>query len=78
MQDFQIGMKVELNSEFGVVISSKKDGNELIGVIRWDTDKKSDYEDWRGLFGSFIENGGKIVNEHYKFTFITDDGRLKS
>ena len=77
MQDFQIGMKVELNGEFGVVVSPKKDKSRLIGVIRWDTDKESDYEDWGGLFGSFIENGGKVISDNHKFIFINDEGHLK-
>ena len=48
------------------------------GVIRWDTIKENDIEDWRGVFGSFIAAGGKEISQDYEFEFINDDGILKS
>jgi hypothetical protein len=72
--DFEIGMKVFLNDEFGIVIKSELNDVELIGIIRWDTPKMNDLEDWSGLFGTFISLGGKIINEDYRFKFIDDNG----
>lgn len=34
--DFEVGLKVELKGECGIVINSY-DANNLIGLIRWDT-----------------------------------------
>ena len=75
-QDFITGTKVMLNNEFGVVLDKTYDNN-MIGRIRWDTDKENDIEDWRGLFGSFLETGGQIINQQHQFTFINDDGTTK-
>lgn len=72
---FEYGMKVSLNNETGVLIQTK-DSNEP-GVIRWDTKNESDYEDWTGLFGSFISSGCKIIDDNHTFKFINDNGSLK-
>jgi hypothetical protein len=76
--DFNLGIKVSLDGEFGIVINSVTDENNLYGLIRWDTPKISDLEDWRGQFSSFIQLGGKILDENYAFKFINDDGSLKT
>ena len=73
---FSKGIKVSLSNEYGVVLD-KSDDNEQYGLIRWDTNKENDIEDWRGLFGSFLELGGQLINQEHKFQFITDDGSLK-
>jgi len=75
-QDFVTGTKVLLNNEFGVVLD-KTDGNSMYGQIRWDTNKENDIEDWAGLFGSFLQTGGQIINQEHKFIFINDDGTTK-
>ncbi len=71
-------MKVSQNGEFGVVIKSKLDTLNLCGVIRWDNSRENDTEDWRGQFGTFIQLGGKIINQDYEFKFINDNGTLKN
>jgi hypothetical protein len=75
-QDFLNGTKVSLHDEFGVVLD-KTAGNSMYGLIRWDTNKESDIEDWRGLFGSFLEAGGQVIHQDYEFKFINDDGSTK-
>ena len=75
-QEFISGTKVMLNDEFGVVLNKTSD-NDICGQIRWDTNNENDIEDWRGLFGSFVETGGQIINQQHKFTFINDDGTTK-
>lgn len=90
--DFFPGMKVSLGGEYGVVTSDftewdgiyfvngeKIQGNpsKQFGLIRWDTDKESDTEDWTGLFGSFIDSGGIEVSSTHQFEFINDDGTVK-
>lgn len=75
-QDFIVGTKVLLNDEFGVVLNKTYD-NDMCGQIRWDTNNENDIEDWRGLFGSFLETGGQIINQQHQFTFINDDGTMK-
>lgn len=69
---FEIGMKVSLDGEFGVVIKS-----EYKGMIKWDNPIENDFEDWHGLFGTFIQVGGKILNENYQLKYINNDGTLK-
>ena len=44
-KDFNPGMKVHLNGEFGVVVKSETDNPNFHGVIRWDTQKEIDL-DW--------------------------------
>lgn len=75
--DFIYGMKVSLDNEFGVVIKDKLNESNLCGLIRWDTSKENDIEDWRGQFGTFISIGGKILDNNYTFQFINDDGSLQ-
>lgn len=75
-QDFVKGTKVSLQNEFGVVLD-KTDDNNLYGLIRWDTNKENDVEDWRGLFGSFLQAGGQVINQDHEFQFINDDGTMK-
>ena len=74
---FKIGMKVSLNGEFGVVVKSKLDKPNFYGMIRWDNPKESDFEDWRGQFGTFRNIGGQILDQMHQFEFICDDGNLK-
>jgi hypothetical protein len=76
VKEFIPGTKVSMTNEFGVVLEKTAD-NDLVGLIRWDTGKENDVEDWRGLFGSFIQSGGKVVDQNYKFKFIDDKGQLK-
>jgi len=74
--EFIPGTKVSLENEFGVVLNKAED-RDLVGLIRWDTERENDVEDWRGLFGSFLQSGGQIVDQDYKFKFINDNGQLK-
>ncbi len=75
-QGFLLGTKVSLESECGVVLDKSEDWNEY-GLIRWDTDKENDIEDWRGLFASFLQASGQIINQDHEFKFINDDGTKK-
>jgi len=70
-------MKVSLNGEFGIVVKSEFDKPDFYGLIRWDNSKESDFEDWRGQFGTFKSLGGQILDKTHQFEFITDDGNLK-
>ena len=75
--DFKIGMKISLDGEFGIVVKSELDEPNFYGMIRWDSKSDSDFESWNGLFGSFIEQGGKIIRSSHQFEFINEDGTLK-
>ena len=75
-QEFIPWTKVSLKDEFGVVLDKTVDSN-LVGLIRWDTEKENDVEDWRGLFGSFLQSGGQVVDQDHEFKFIDDKGQLK-
>ncbi|MCL1674005.1 hypothetical protein [Elizabethkingia meningoseptica] len=75
-QDFLSGTKLTLNEENGVVLNEEENGN--FGKIRWDTNKENDIEDWCGQFGSFLDAGGKILNQDFEFKYINDDGTLKN
>jgi hypothetical protein len=75
-KEFIPGMKVSLKNEFGLVLE-KTVGSDLVGLIRWDTEEENDIEDWRGLFGSFLQSGGQVVHQDYEFKFIDDKGQLK-
>lgn len=75
-QDFLPGTKVFMANEYGVVLDKTVD-NDMAGFIRWDTEKENDVEDWRGLFGTFLQSGGKVVDQEYKFKFIDDKGQWK-
>jgi hypothetical protein len=75
-QEFIPGTKVSLKGEFGVVLDKSVDGN-LVGFIRWDTEDENDVEDWRGLFGTFLQSGGRIADQDFDFKFIDNNGQLK-
>jgi hypothetical protein len=77
-KNFELGMKVSLNGEKRVIVNSNLREINSYGVIRWDTNRESDSEDWRGLFGSFKNSGGMIIENDYGFKFINDDGTLKT
>lgn len=82
-------MKVAIGNECGVVtdeywkISDTYKGQAAnvdlprYGVIRWDTNKEVDYEDWRGLYGTFTSIGGHQIAQDHQFKFINDDGTFK-
>ncbi|WNM18870.1 hypothetical protein [Flavobacterium capsici] len=76
--DFHLGMKVSLSGEYGIVITSNLEEFNQYGIIRWDTEKENDIEDWRGMFGTFKEMGGKMLTGNYEFKFINDDGSSKA
>ena len=75
--DFEIGMKVSLDGEFGIVVKSELDEPNFYGMIRWDSKSESDFETWNGMFGSFIQQGGKIIDSSHQFEFINEDGTAK-
>ncbi|MFM9836887.1 MAG: hypothetical protein ACKVOQ_01410 [Cyclobacteriaceae bacterium] len=77
-KNFELGMKVSLNGEKRVIVNSNLREINSYGVICWDTNRESDSEDWRGLFGSFKDDGGMIIESDYEFKFINDDGTLKT
>jgi len=64
-----------LSGEYGLVLKDATDG--LYGLVRWDTEKAQDTEDWTGLWGTFVAMGGRVLEE-YEFKFIGPDGSLKS
>lgn len=70
---FKKGTKVSLEGECGVIVDIKG----LSTIIRWDTPKENDFEDWFSCWGTFIEMGGEIIDKDYKFVFINDNGTLK-
>ena len=76
--EFITRMKVSLEGEVGVVLAPELDQPDFCGMIRWDTINENDFEDWRGQFGTFIQLGGKVLNENYDFKFINDDGSKKN
>ena len=91
-EDFYPFMKVSLNNGLGVVTDQLWEGDgtytvnsevrcgtpyKCCGLIRWDTNKREDFEDWRGLWGIFIAIGGHEIDSGYKFKFINDDGTFK-
>jgi len=73
--DFISGSKVFLNNEYGLILNKHRNNN--FGIIRWDSPKQADEEDWIGMFGTFKQMGGKIINQNYQFKYINDDGSLK-
>ena len=84
--DFYPFMKVSLRDKYGVVteeffeINVNRQQNvdpRIYGVIRWDTENSSDFEDWRGLWGSFSAAGGKEIYQEHQFMFINNDGTVK-
>ncbi|AZA51837.1 hypothetical protein [Chryseobacterium sp. G0201] len=73
--DFNPRTKVFLDDEYGVVLDIMRSG--FYGMVRWDTPKELDNEDWIGLFGVFTQIGGKIIDQNHQFKYINDDGSLK-
>lgn len=78
-EGFYFGMKVTLKGEYGIVIkpTPNNEFDNIPGIVRWDTEAETDEEDWRGLYGSFVDAGGKEVGPDYKFRYIDDKGFLK-
>ncbi|MDR3026346.1 hypothetical protein [Chryseobacterium sp.] len=74
-EDFQAGTKVFLDNEYGIIVNLKFHKNST--VIRWDTSVENDFEDWSGMWGPFVQMGGKIIDPGYQFKYINDDGTLK-
>ena len=69
--DFEIGMKVTLDGEKGLVVRSPSKGDDdVTGWILWDTPKPNDVEDWRGLWGTFKQSGGEVLPPETKFSYI--------
>ena len=79
MDQFHFGMKVKNGEEIGLVIKPEvnSDRDKEPGLIRWDTPKENNIEDWRGLFGSFTDSGGMEISRDTEFKFITEEGELK-
>jgi hypothetical protein len=75
--DFKLGMIVSFDGEYGIVVKNDNSNPESCGIIRWDTAKENDYEDWTGLFGTFIQSGGKVITNNHKFKYINIDGTSK-
>jgi hypothetical protein len=40
-------------------------------------EQENDIEDWRGLFGNFLQAGGQVINQDHEFKFIDNNGQLK-
>ncbi|WP_279197107.1 hypothetical protein [Chryseobacterium indoltheticum] len=74
--DFIPGFKISLENEYGVILEKQKENN--FGIIRWDTPKEVDEEDWIGMFETFKKMGGKIIDQNHQFKYINDDGSLKN
>jgi hypothetical protein len=74
-EDFQVGTKVFLDNEYGIIVNVKFHENST--VVRWDTSLENDFEDWSGMWGSFVQIGGHIIDPNYRFKYINDDGTLK-
>lgn len=79
MKAFYFGMKVKHGDELGIVIKPeiKTEWDNEPGLIRWDTNKENDIEDWRGLFGVFVDSGGHEIPIDTNFQFITETGLIK-
>ena len=79
IEDFKPGMKVSLSGENGLVLNEYHDyeTHRSYGLILWDTEKDNDTEDWRGLFGSFQDAGGTILEKDFKFTYLKEDELTK-
>lgn len=73
--DLKIGTKVFLDGECGVITDLKI--TDLSTIIRWDTPKENDFEDWCSMWGTFFKMGGRIIENHHQFKYINDDGSLK-
>ncbi|KFE98154.1 hypothetical protein IX39_17335 [Chryseobacterium formosense] len=73
--DFISGFKVFLDNEYGVILDKERNNN--FGIIRWDTLKEVDEEDWIGMFWNFKQMGGKVISQNHQFKYINDNGNLK-
>ena len=72
--DFDVGMKVRLDGNIGLVIESPKDNtSHLSGIILWDTSELNDTEDWRGLWGTCKRSGGEVLPQSTVFHYIKID-----
>ncbi len=91
--DFYPKMKVSLDGEYGIVLDEFREWDGIYfvdgekhqrtpsksyGLIRWDSNKENDIEDWRGTYGTFINSGGKEISQDHQFEYINDDGTLKN
>ncbi|MFL9833244.1 hypothetical protein [Chryseobacterium terrae] len=74
--DFIPRFKISLENEYGIILEKQKENN--FGIIRWDTPKEVDEENWIGMFETFKKMGGKIINQNHQFKYINDDGSLKN
>jgi hypothetical protein len=74
-EDFQVGTKVFLENEYGIIVNLKI--HEFSTIICWDTPDEKDFEDWSGMWGSFMQMGGKVVDPSHQFKYINDNGTLK-
>ena len=75
--DFEPGMNVSLAGENGVILGKTKQlgpaPQESYGFILWDTEAKNEIEDWCGMFGSFRQAGGKILDPDFEFTYLNKE-----
>jgi hypothetical protein len=75
---FDVGNKIDLLGDFGVVVQTydlDKD-NIIVGgdlIVRWDSKIEADYESCSGSLESFIVR----IEQDYEFTYINDDGTEK-
>ena len=69
---FYFGMKVKLGDEIGLVIKPEiqNEWDHEPGLIRWDTRNENDIEDWRGMYGSFVQIGGFEIPQDTIFLYI--------
>ncbi len=58
IQNITIGSKVILDQEYGVLTNCKE--HESSTIIRWDTPDEKDFEDWSGLWESFVTMGEQL------------------
>ncbi|GAE64735.1 hypothetical protein H3Z85_02590 [Chryseobacterium indologenes] len=75
IQNITIGSKVILDQEYGVLTNCKE--HESSTIILWDTPDEKDFEDWSGLWESFVTMGGAIAHPDFQFKYINGDGTLK-
>jgi hypothetical protein len=76
---FEVGNKIDLLGEFGVVVKTYDldDKNIIVGgslVVRWDTKIEADYEICSGNLEPFIIK----IDQDYEFQYINDDGTEKN
>ena len=75
---FEVGDKVTLTEEFGVIVKTYKldKDNIVIGgslIVRWDTRVEADFEDCSGNLQCLLSK----VDKEYEFKHINDDGTEK-